>query len=273
MSEKTVVESSEGPVTVASLTDDLKALGVEEGSTLLVHSSLSSIGWVCGGPAAVILALEDALTERGTLVMPAHSSDYSDPSHWEDPPVPQSWWDAIRAEMPCFRADLTPTRGMGAVAEAFRKQDGVRRSTHPIASFAAWGKERDYILRDARLDFCQNEESPLGRIYEKDGRVLLVGVGYDRNTSLHLAEYKADYPGKTIVSEGMPVLAEGRREWRTVKDILYLADDFPRIGEDFEKTGRVAVGKLGRAKARLMRQRDLVDFAAAWMEKNRRASG
>jgi aminoglycoside 3-N-acetyltransferase len=273
MGEKRVVEESGSPATVASLIRDLKALGVEEGATLLTHSSLSSIGWVCGGPAAAILALEGALTEGGTLVMPTHSADCADPEHWEDPPVPETWWETIRAEMPYFRTDLTPTRGMGAIPEAFRKQDGVMRSNHPIASFAAWGKDRDYMLQDSKLDYCQDEESPLGRVYEKDGRILLLGVGYDRCTSLHLAEYKAKYEGKIEVSDGVPVRVDGRREWRSVRDILYRAEDFPRIGADFEETGRVAVGRVGRATARLMRQRDLVDFAVAWMEKNRTASG
>ncbi|WP_258316933.1 AAC(3) family N-acetyltransferase, partial [Escherichia coli] len=63
------------PVTVASLIEDFRNLGVQPGMTLLVHTSMRSIGWVSGGPVAVVLALEEALGPEGTLVMPAHTSD------------------------------------------------------------------------------------------------------------------------------------------------------------------------------------------------------
>ena len=91
MSEADAVQrAKEGPVTASSLESDLRALDVKRGMmTLLVHSSLSSLGWVCGGPVAVILALEKVLEPSGTLVMPTHSGDLSDPSEWQNPPVPK----------------------------------------------------------------------------------------------------------------------------------------------------------------------------------------
>lgn len=76
MKEKTVIERAELPRTRQSIADDLRALGVQEGMTLIVHSSLSSLGWVSGGPVAVVQALMDVLTEAGTLVMPTQSGDY-----------------------------------------------------------------------------------------------------------------------------------------------------------------------------------------------------
>jgi aminoglycoside 3-N-acetyltransferase len=258
------------PNTVTTLAADFRNLGISEGITLLVHSSLSSMGWVCGGAVAVILALEQVLTETGTLVMPTHSSDLTDPEHWVAPPVPESWWQTIRDEMPAFDRRFTPTNWMGCIPETFRNQECVIRSSHPNASFAAWGKHKEYILQDAHYDFSQNEKSPLGRIYEKDGVVLLLGVGYDRNTSFHLAEYVAKYPSKKVVKDGFPIVQDGVREWEYFEDILYYADDFPRIGEDLEGTGMVRRGKIGAAEARLIPQRRMVDFAVAWMEENRR---
>ena len=56
--------------------------------------------------------------------MPTHTGDNSEPSNWENPPVPESWWDVIRAEMPVFDPKLTPTRGMGIIPETFRKFPG-----------------------------------------------------------------------------------------------------------------------------------------------------
>jgi aminoglycoside 3-N-acetyltransferase len=258
------------PNTVTTLAADFRRLGVSEGMTLLVHSSLRSIGWVCGGAVAVVLALEQVLTETGTLVMPAHSSDLTDPAHWIAPPVPESWWQVIRDEMPAFDRRLTPTNGMGRIPETFRNQEGVLRSGHPNASFAAWGKDKEYILQDAHYNFSQNEESPLGRIYEKDGAVLLLGVGYDKNTSFHLAEYKAKYPSKMVVRDGFPIMRDGVRKWECFDDILYNSDDFPTIGEGLEETGLVCHGKVGAAETRLIPQRGMVDFAVVWMEENRR---
>lgn len=258
------------PVTVKSLTEDFKRLGLSQGMTVLVHASLRSLGWVCGGAVSVILALEDVLGSEGTLVMPSHSYDITDPVHWENPPVPSAWIDLIRNEMPLFYKDLTPTTSMGKIAETFRKQDGVVRSSHPSSSFCAWGKHKEFIIQDTKLDFSQNEQSPLGRVYELGGYILLIGVVHDKNTSLHLAEYKADYKGKRIINdEGYPCMENGKRVWKTALDIAYKPDDFPAIGYAFETEGKVKKGYVGRALCRLMQQKDLVDFAAGWMEKNR----
>lgn len=271
MGELDVVRKTErGPATVDSLAASLRALGVTSGQLLLVHSSLSSLGWVSGGPVAVILALEQVLGTEGTLVMPTHSGDLSDPALWEDPPVPESWWETIRRTMPAYDGDLTPSRGMGIIAETFRKQRGVIRSGHPQVSFAARGAMAESVTSGHALDYGLGEDSPLGRIYHLKGLVLLLGVGHATNTSLHLAEYRAAYPGKRESKNHAPIMLAGRREWVTARDIELDCSDFERIGESFERsTGKVRRGRVGDAVAQLMPQRDLVDSAAAWMEQHR----
>ena len=195
MREAEVIARTPEPRTLRSLTADLQRLGVEPGSTLLVHSSLSKIGWVAGGAVAVVQALLAAVGPEGTLVMPAHSN-MSNPKGWQNPPVPESWWQVILDERPPFDPRTTPTRGMGAIAECFRSWPGARRSDHPEVSFAALGPNAEAITADHERDFMLGEGSPLARLYELDACVLLLGVGHANNTSLHLAEYRSGVRGR-----------------------------------------------------------------------------
>lgn len=266
MEEKDTIDRTPVPCTRESLAADLRALGLQAGMTVLVHSSLRSLGWVCGGPVAVIQALQDVLTAEGTLAMPAHSGDLSDPAKWEHPPVPEAWWSIIRETMPAFDPRLTPTRGIGAIPELFRTWPGVLRSSHPQVSFAAAGKQARQITAGHALDYSLGEGSPLARIYELDGWVLLLGAGFDSNTSFHLAQYRVPTPQ---VVQGAPVMEGGRRVWKTFRDVDFDVDDFEVLGEAFEQARPLTVGRVGSATARLFRQRDAVDYAVEWMAKRR----
>lgn len=267
MSERDAVSAAPEPRTRDSLAQDLRLLGLAPGETVLVHSSLNALGWVCGGSVAVVQALMDVVTPGGTLVMPTHTNDLSDPSIWGDPPVPESWWPTIRETMPAFDPRLTPTRGMGRISETFRTGPDVSRSAHPQYSFAAWGREAAFVTEGHALYCALGEESPLARVHDLDGRVLLLGVGHDSDTSLHLAEYRAS--GAKRVPSGAPVLENGRRVWKTFEDVEIDEEDFPEIGAGFEKEHRLTIGKVGSAETRLFSQRAAVAFARNWLEQRR----
>jgi aminoglycoside 3-N-acetyltransferase len=267
MPEEQTIRKTDYPGTIESLKADLISLGVKPGMVLLVHSSLNSMGWICGGAVAVSQALMDVLTPDGTLVMPTHSSDLSDPARWSNPPVPVSWVESIRATMPAFHPAYTPTREMGRIPEVFRTIPGVLRSNHPTLSFAAWGKDAERITNHQHLGHSLGEYSPLARIYELHGFVLLLGVGFANNTSFHLGECRAIE--NKVYTEGSPIFENGSRVWKEYEEIEYDAGPFEQIGADFEQTGIVRTGKIMNATARLFPQRMAVDFAMDWLNKKR----
>jgi len=270
VSEEDQIKRTEAPITVTSLVRDLRALGIMPGDTVLAHSSLSVIGWVVGGAHAVVLGLEEAVGPEGTLVMPSHSNGLTDPASWVNPPVPASWFETIREEMPAFDPEVTPARGMGAVVDCFRSQPGVLRSNQPRDSFCARGRNAEIIVSGHSLAFGLGESSPLARLYDLDAKVLLLGVGHESNTSLHLAEYRAEWPGKKLIAQGAPVMVDGERRWERFQDVDLDSDDFEALGADFERdTDSVRLGRVGLATARLMEQRTAIDYAVTWIPGHR----
>ncbi|MET9505634.1 AAC(3) family N-acetyltransferase [Streptomyces sp. NPDC006622] len=252
-----------GPlVTRDTLAAGLRALGVEPGETLLAHSSLSSLGWVCGGAVAVVQGLLDALGPDGTLVVPAQSGDLSDPSHWGNPPVPEDWWDTIRATMPAYDPLLTPTRGVGVIPETVRTWPGALRSAHPQTSFAALGPRAAEVTGGHARDCRLGERSPLARLEALGARVLLLGAGYDTCTSFHLAEYRIPAP---LVRVGRP----GPTGWEVVTEVSIDSDRFDELGHDFERDRPVVRAKVGAAEARLFPVADAVAYAQRWLAVHR----
>lgn len=250
--------------------DALAAVGVQKGQNVMVHTSLSSLGFVCGGAQIVIEALLESVGTDGTIMMPTQSWKNLDPStgvHWEEP---EQWWQLIRDNWPAYHKDITPTNTMGAVAEMFRKWPGSLRSDHPARSVAANGKWAQYLTTGHDLSNIFGEGSPVGKLYELDGYVLLIGVGYDKNTSLHLADVRAEYPGKHDCTEYSAITENAQRVWKAYNTLYVDGEDFEEIGKAFEEARSVQKASLGNATITFMKQRELVDFAVEWIEQNRK---
>ena len=254
----------------ADLAGDLRALGVRPGMTLLVHASLSALGWVCGGAPTATLALGDVLGAAGTLVMPSHSSQCSDPMEWTEPAVPAAWWARIRADMSAYDPRRTPSRGMGRIAECFRTLPGVLRSAHPQLSFAALGPRAAAITATHALADGLGEQSPLAVLYALDARICLLGTGYDSCTALHLAEHRAGPSATGRQLCGAPIIDDRRRVWRRFSCLDYDSNDFDAIGRDYEAADSSwRCADVGHARSTLIALRALVDFGALWMARHR----
>jgi len=226
-----------------TLIRQLIELGVTPGGVLLVHISFSKVKPVEGGPAGLTAALRAALGVGGTLVMPSMSYDDDHP----------------------FDKRVSPCPEMGVVADTFWRLPGVLRSDNNHA-FAAAGPLAEMILDSHPIDVPHGLDSPAGRVYRLNGQVLLLGVGHDANTTIHLAENLAEVRYRrdkylTILRDGRPV----RFEYR---EIDHCCQNFALVDGWLDERGLQRRGDVGHARARLMRSREVVSVVTAELKRN-----
>jgi aminoglycoside 3-N-acetyltransferase len=225
------------------ITQQLLDLGVDPGGVLLVHCSFSGVKPVENGPAGLIAALQAALGPEGTLVMPSMTDEDERP----------------------FNPQSSPCLEMGVVAHTFWQMASVLRSDSPHA-FAATGPEAARITAQHPLDVPHGLDSPVGRVYELDGQVLLLGVSHDANTTIHLAEYLA---GVRYRRKKSLLLNNGHRLVRfNYNEIDHCCQNFNLVDAWLESKGLQQHGKVGHAHARLIRSQDIVDVVYAQLRIN-----
>lgn len=179
--------------------EDLRKLGIKSGDKVMVHSSYKSLGLtdIADGADIFIKALKDTVGESGTLMFPTFTFDYTN------------------ANNPVF--DIKETRScVGYLTEVFRKSEGVRRSLHPTHSIAVWGNNRDWFIENHRADsVCVGENSPLFKLKDCGGKILMVGCGIARNTLIHGVEcfYKPPYAFKVDYND-----PEYHREYKCIDE-------------------------------------------------------
>jgi aminoglycoside 3-N-acetyltransferase len=249
----------------------LRALGVRPGDVLLVHSSARSLGFVAGGVQAVVQVLLDTLGPDGTLMVPTHTSANSDPARWVNPPVPASWWPAIREQSPGFDPARTPSQWMGIIAETTRTWPGALRSNHPQVSFAAWagGPPRSPARTSSTTRWASTRR--WARSTGSAGRCCCSAAG---TTRARPCTWPSGGRSRPADSRGASVRQpDGSGQWVTWTDVLDNTDDFEELGADLEAAegprAGLSVGRVGKATARLTPQRALVDFAGTCLATHR----
>lgn len=159
------------------LQDQLESMGLKGDETILIHSSMKSIGEVDGGADTVLDAWMEYFKD-GLLLLPTHT------------------WKTVNADNPVYNPQTTPSC-VGLLTNMFMKRDGVIRSLHPTHSMAGYGKNAAEYL--AGEEYNNTPCTPGGcydRFKDAGGKVLLVGVGHERNTYIHSVEEVLNVPNR-----------------------------------------------------------------------------
>jgi aminoglycoside 3-N-acetyltransferase len=258
--------------TRAGLRADLERLGVGPGDTVMAHAALSRVGRMLNGPDALIGALLDATSRDGTVLAYTDWDARYDELLGPDGRVAECW----RPHVPPFDpAASRAARDNGTLPEFLRTWPGARRSGNPGASVAALGTRAEWITADHPLDYGYGEGSPLAKLVEVGGKVLMVGAPWDTMTLLHHAEHLAQIPGKRVIRYEVPFsTGEGTVDWRMVEEfdtcdpvVAGLDEDyFATIVAEFLATEQGVEGMIGAAPSVLVEAAAMIAFAVDWLQ-------
>ena len=254
------------PVTKELLISSLRKLGVKEGQLIEVHASLSSFDYVIGGARTIVDALMECVGDSGTILMPTQSKDNSEPSSWISPAVQPSMYAEVRSAIPPYDARQNDIPGMGAVADNFRRREGVLHTSHPAVSYAAWGRYAKLMCNRQSMHFPLAEESPAARMYELKGFVLLLGCDFDKVTSMHLAEYRTD--DRPICIEGACMNGIDGPEWRPYLDLELDSSVFMKVRNELVKKNVIREAELGGSHMQFFPITYAVDELTNYLEQN-----
>lgn len=237
---------------VMTLESDLRRLGIVSGDVVMVHASMRAVG---GRAEDVVSALLSSVGGEGCVFA------YVDFESSDDPLV--------------FDRDTSPAaKDHGVLAEVVRKWPGAVRSTNPGASIAAIGGRAEWLTADHPMHYGYGPRSPLAKLVEVSGKVLLLGSHFDHVTLLHHAEHLADLPNKRVVRYPVRVGAEviTIEELDTSEGVVDGMPEayFDRVVRAFVDGGGANVGRVGGALSYLLPARELVTFAVARMERDLR---
>jgi aminoglycoside 3-N-acetyltransferase len=257
-------------ITPHRLGHDLRALGVRPGQVVMLHASVKAVGAVMGGPNTILTALLDVLTPAGTLMMYAGWQDIPD-FIGELPPQVQALYH--EQHPPFDPATARAVRENSILAEFLRTWPGSQRSLNPEASMVAVGAQAAWLTRDHPLNYGYGPGSPLAKLIEAHGYVLMLGAPLGTLTVLHFAENRARLRHKGVIRYAYPILRDGQKVWVEVEDFntgdSHADYEFDQIALEYlaSPPGRqTSQGRVGKAQAYLFEAAPLVSFAIRWLE-------
>lgn len=215
-------------LTRADIVADCRDLGLVDGDDVVVHSSLSSLGYVEGGASTVVDALLEAVGTGGTVMVPTFTA-----------PSAQNPFD------PAETASET-----GAITEELRGHPEAHRSVHPTHSVAAVGPDAEELVADHGYMESLGPDSPMGRLVAGGGKILLLGVDHTTNSTIHVAEKLAGVPYRDQTTEAA-VRVDGDREAVTANS-AHCSLGFEKVVPILDHTDIVSRGRVGEADTRLI---------------------
>jgi aminoglycoside N3'-acetyltransferase len=226
--------------------EGLRSLGLTQGDAVEVHSSLSAFGWVEGGAGAVVDALMRVVGQQGTLIMSAYLVGPAIPLTDEEQARGITWKVKMLTE-------TDERRGLGAVVEVFRHRPEIVCGTG-MHQVCVWGQ-------DAEL-----HKNGYQHLLEIDGRVLLLGVGINRCSSLHQAE---DVPLPEQIMGYFRVPDDIRREYEAKGFAIgysgrELDDAWEKVFVEAGRRGLVRRHQIGQAICYLFNARAMVNIYREW---------
>ncbi|MCA3254730.1 MAG: aminoglycoside 3-N-acetyltransferase [Alphaproteobacteria bacterium] len=243
------------------------------GDLVMLHAAMRRVGPLLNGPDALIGALRDVVGADGTLVAytdwDSRHTDLLD----DDGRVLPEWRDHVPGFDP---AASRAVRMNGILPEFLRTTPGARRSGNPGASVAALGRLAEWITADHPQDYGYGLGSPLEKLVEAGGRVLMVGAPWDTMTLIHHADHLADIPAKRVLRYEVPFASDdGRVKWRMVEEFDTTEPPFDGLPEDyierivtaFVATGNGRQGRIGNAPSLLVEAAPMCAFAVDWLER------
>jgi aminoglycoside 3-N-acetyltransferase len=256
------------------LAADLRALGIAPGDVVMAHASVRAVGEVAGGPDVIHLAVKDALTEEGTLMMYAGCPRYVDEvGRGNLSPAEE---EEVLEKLPVFDPETARSaRDHGILVEFLRTYPGTHVNPHP-ARFVAWGKHTGHLFSSQPWDYAFGAGSALDRFVSLDGKILLLGSDHDTVTFLHYVEHIADIPGKRVARFKVPILENARRVWRDMAEFDTSGAGvhpnwpnrfFARIVDGCLSASRNRGGPVGAAWCHLLPARTLLGYARPIMER------
>jgi aminoglycoside 3-N-acetyltransferase len=256
------------------LAADFRSLGVAPGGVVMVHASVKSVGPIAGGPDAIHLALKDALTPAGTLVMYASCPQYVDEVGRGNLSPDEE--REVLDKLPAFdAATARAARDNGTLVEFFRTYGDTRVNDH-VARFVAWGRQADDLFSSQPWDYAFGRDSALDRFVALDGRILLLGCDHDTVTFLHYVEHIADIADRRVARFKVPVNEHGARVWRDMEEYDTSAAGahvnwpdrfFAKIVDSHLAAANNRGGRVGDAPSYLFAARELLAFAKPLMER------